>query len=425
MRYVRANPFWLPCVLLLIEVVPSMQFFDESVRPVIRYPMLLAVCLPAIPLRWRGTMLVRGGFRLYLIYFAFALISVSYSLCPTYSLGRVMSSTLLFGGLYRAAESVKDEHDVRQILFGFWFASCLVLAILLASLFLLPGDITWDVPERWSEDTVVRFQGVLGQPNQVGAIALGTIASGVMLWRAAAKWRRVAIAASITLAIFFTAIADSRSAIVALAAGFFALTFDRYRWRAVAVSLLLLTLAIGGASLLSSNSLAYVNRGDVMTLTGRTDLWWFAIAKIKESPILGYGYEVEGEIYRDRYFPLREKLWDQGPYISLHSGYLARAAGLGVPALLFWLFFILRPMVKIVRGSPDYFRIRDAIFLGAIPVLVMNLDESAASDCRYSIGILLAVIWAIAERSRLLAQDEQHLEVSAKTKLVAASGYAS
>jgi hypothetical protein len=150
MRYVRANPFWLPCVLLLIEVVPSMQFFDESVRPVIRYPMLLAVCLPAIPLRWRGTMLVRGGFRLYLIYFAFALISVSYSLCPTYSLGRVMSSTLLFGGLYRAAESVKDEHDVRQILFGFWFASCLVLAILLASLFLLPGDITWDVPERWS-----------------------------------------------------------------------------------------------------------------------------------------------------------------------------------------------------------------------------------------------------------------------------------
>jgi len=407
-RYTAKHPIWLPCALLLIEIVPSATVFDESVRPFLRYPLLFLFCLPAFPTRWRNTMLLRGGFRLYLVYFALALFSVTYSIAPEYSLSRVVSSVLLFGAVYTLSQNIKDEWDLRRLFGVLWVACCVILAGLAASLVVLPSDLTWEVPNQWSDASVVRFAGFL-TPNQVGEVALPMIATGVLFWKAATRGVRIGITASIVVAILFAVMADSRSSLVAVAIGLVVLTFDRYRWRAAAAWLLLLVLAVGGASLLSPDKLEYLNRGDVKTLTGRADIWRFTLSKIKDSPILGYGYEVEGQIFQDRHFPLREEMWDQGPHIAVHSGYLARAVGLGVPSLLLWLFFTLRPMVGIFRGLPDYFRVRDAILIGALPVLILNLDESAASDCRYSVGILLIFVWCIAERSRLLAEDRRRL----------------
>jgi hypothetical protein len=45
--------------------------------------------------------------------------------------------------------------------------------------------------------------------------------------------------------------------------------------------------------------------------------------------------------------------------------------------------------------------------LAAVPILILNLDESAVADCRYSVGLLLAIVWALAERSRLLELASQ------------------
>jgi hypothetical protein len=41
----------------------------------------------------------------------------------------------------------------------------------------------------------------------------------------------------------------------------------------------------------------YVNRRDVASFTGRQVAWDFANRSIKESPLLGYGYEVEGQYF--------------------------------------------------------------------------------------------------------------------------------
>jgi O-antigen ligase len=420
-RYTVKHPIWLACAMLLIEVGASLNFFDESVRPFLRYPLLFLFCLPVLPTLWRDPMALRGGFRLYLIYFALALFSVTYSIAPFYSLGRVVGSVLLFGGVYTVSQNIKDEQDMRRLFGVLWVACCVILAGVAASWVLLPSDLAWQLPNQWSDDSVVRFVGFLNSSNQVGEVALPTIATGMLFWKAATRRVRIAIAASIALAILFAVMADSRSSLAAVVIGLVALTFDRYRWRAAVAWLLLLALAVGGASLLSPDRLEYLNRGDMMTLTGRTDIWRFTLSKIKESPILGYGYEVEGQIFQDRHFPLRDKMWDQGPYIALHSGYLTRAAGLGVPSLLLWLFFILRPMVGIFRGVPDYFRIRDAILIGALPVLLLNIDESAASDCRYTVGLLLTFVWCIAERSRLLAEDSRRLRGLAEGGLLAAN----
>lgn len=411
-RYTRTHLIWLPFALLFVEVLPSISFVDDSLRPVLRYPLLCLFCLPVFPTQWRNSMLSRGGFRLYVLYFALALFSVTYSIAPSYSLGRVVGAVLLFGALYSVAAEIKDAHDVRRLFGVYWMACALLVAMLGVSLVALPSDLTWEAPNQWAHDTVVRFAGILGSPNQVGEITLPTVASGMLFWPSASNRVRILIAASIGTAILFAVMADSRSSLVASAIGVFVFTVDRYRWRAAVCWLLLVALGAGGVSILSSDSLQYISRGDVTTLTGRTDIWHFTIQKIEERPLLGYGYEVEGQIFQDREFPLWEGMWDLGPHIAVHNGYLARALGLGVPSFLLWLFLTLRPLSAVFRGAPDYFKIRDSVLLVAIPVLILNLDESAVSDGRYSVGLILTLIWCLAERSRLFAEEQGRAEPS-------------
>jgi O-antigen ligase len=328
----------------------------------------------------------------------------------------------LFGALFTVSQEVKDAHDVQK-LFGTYWAACGIVLILLAlSLVVLPRDVTWVAPDQWAHDSVLRFAGILGSPNQVGEIVVPSVASGILFWPAATKRVRIAIAVSVVAAIYFAAIADSRSSLLAVMVGLFAFTVDRYRRRALVVWAVLLLLGIVTLSILDRDTLEYVNRGDATTLTGRTEIWRFTIDKIAQEPLLGYGYEVEGQIFQDRHFPLWEEMWNQGPHIAVHSGYLARAVGMGVPALLLWLFLTLRPLIAVFRGAPDGFKIRDAIALGALPVLILNIDESAASDCRYSVGLLLAIIWCIAERSRLMSkQRSDSPEESARVILLASA----
>ena len=354
-------------------------------------------------------MLLRGGFHLYTLYLLFAIVSTAYSIAPLNSFVRALGSIVLFGGCYTITQSVKDNQDVRRLFGCLWAGCCITLIVSAASWAFLSSDITWVAPNPGSGDSVVRFIGILGNPNEVGEFLVLTMASGLFFWPIATKQVRFGIVTSLAAALLFTILADSRSHTVACAIGLFAFTLDRYRWRAIAVWLPLGVIAVGCALLLSPDKLDYLNRGDVMTLTGRTEIWRFTIDKIKERPILGYGYEVEGQIFQDRHFPLWEEMWETGPHIPVHNGYLSLAVGLGVPSLLFWLFFTLRPMVRIFGGLPDYFSIRDAILLGAIPVLALNFDESAFSDIHSTVALMLTLIWCIAERSRLLAKDQRRV----------------
>lgn len=326
-RYTAKHPIWLPCALLLIDVLCSPQFIDDSVRPFLRYPLIFLFVLPACPTRWRNTMLLRGGFHLYTLYLLFAIVSTAYSIAPLNSFVRALGSIVLFGGCYTITQSVKDNQDVRRLFGCLWAGCCITLIVSAASWAFLSSDITWVAPNPGSGDSVVRFIGILGNPNEVGEFLVLTMASGLFFWPIATKQVRFGIVTSLAAALLFTILADSRSHTVACAIGLFAFTLDRYRWRAIAVWLPLGVIAVGCALLLSPDKLDYLNRGDVMTLTGRTEIWRFTIDKIKERPILGYGYEVEGQIFQDRHFPLWEEMWETGPHIPVHNGYLSLAVG--------------------------------------------------------------------------------------------------
>ncbi len=148
---------------------------------------------------------------------------------------------------------------------------------------------------------------------------------------------------------------------------------------------------------------AYLTRGDVSSLGGRTDIWKFAIEKIEQSPLIGYGFEVEGEIMKARDFPIWWGPWEDGPRSSLHSDYLSKAVSLGIPALLFWVFFFIRPWLALLRRKDDPWNLKPLFFLVVVPILILDFNEGTAGDCRYAVGMIATLCWALAERQRLAA----------------------
>ena len=164
-------------------------------------------------------------------------------------------------------------------------------------------------------------------------------------------------------------LADSRSPFVGLAFGGLLYLVWRYRLRAVPI---ILAVSMVGYILVAQLDPEYLDRGDVTSLTGRTDIWKFAIEKIKQRPLTGYGFEVEGEIMKARDFPIWWGPWEEGPRSSLHSDYLSKAVSLGIPALVFWVFFFMRPWLALLRRKDDPWNLKPLFFLVVVPILILD-----------------------------------------------------
>jgi O-antigen ligase len=394
-NYTRHHTQWLLLALLLNEAMSSVSLIDESIRPVLRYALLALFCLPVLPAAFRTGLLKQGGFKLYVVYFIWSAISVSYSLYPVYSLGRVMSAALLLAAIVVIISDAKEESDLYELIRVFWIGSSIIMIALAASL-ALPGDLTW-TPD---DSGMLRFTGLFNGPNQIGELMLTTVASGLVYWLAASKRTRVLIALSTAAALTFDALADSRSPFIALCAGLLVFAVSKYRMRAVVAAAAVLLVVFGLYRQMDTAS-DYVTRGDVTSLTGRTEIWKYVVHAIEERPLTGWGYEVEGELFQNHDFPLWEDVWDQGPRSSIHNGYLARAAGVGIPAALLWIFLIARALGYAVFDKSAAALLRNAVVIACIPVLILNMTESTAGDCRYSVGLLMGLIWALSERARL------------------------
>src|SRR5580704_5203217 len=149
----------------------------------------------------------------------------------------------------------------------------------------------------------------------------------------------------------------------------------------------------------------YVNRHDINTLTGRTEVMNFSFHRLMDRPLLGYGFGVEGQIFQNKYFPFWDDLWTTGPRIPIHNGYLSRAIGLGAPAAFLWFFLFLRPFVGIFAAPGDRYGLKKpVVLLLVLPVLILYLSETLGGDCRYPAGVVSTLVWAVAERQRLSAK---------------------
>jgi O-antigen ligase len=396
-RRVQANGAHLLCALLLIEELSGATFFPLTSDQLymVRYPFLIAFCGASVWTAFQNSEILQGGFLDYLIYLGMGVISISYSLLPSYSTARITAAILMFMGIVRIARAVANREDIEKLLSWYLIGTGIVWLVILFSMVFMSNDLTWDVEAMTG---VVRLRGIYGSPNQIGEIALATMGVGLVIWGSVSGWKRAMLAAQMGTAFMLAGLADSRSPFVGLAVGGLLYLVWRYRLRAVPI---ILALAVGGYLLVAQLNPEYFDRGDVTSLTGRTDIWKFAVEKIEQRPLIGYGFEVEGEILKARDFPIWWGPWEEGPRSSLHSNYLSKAVSLGVPALVFWVFFFMRPWLALLRRKDDPWNLKPLFFLVVVPILLLDFTEGTAGDCRFAVGMIATLCWALAERQRL------------------------
>jgi O-antigen ligase len=306
--------------------------------------------------------------------------------------------------IVRIARQVTSREDIEKLLSWFLVGTGIVWSVILICMVIMSHDTVWDLEEMTG---LVRLKGIYDSPNQIGEIALATIAAAMVVWSSTAGWKRALLVAQMVAAVALSGLADSRSPFVGIAIGGLLYLIWKYRFRAVPI---ILALGLAGYGLVSVINPEYFNRGDVTSLTGRTEVWDFAIEKIKQRPLIGYGFEVEGQIMLAHDFPIWWGPWEEGPRSSLHSEYLSKAISLGVPALLFWVFFFSRSFIALFRRKDDPWNLKALFFLIVVPVLILNFTESTAGECRYAVGMIATLCWALAERQRLARLHQRPAE---------------
>jgi O-antigen ligase len=404
---------WLIFALVLGESLPFLNVlpFDPNSRWWIHYPILLGFCVPAAFQAWKAGIYKRSGFLMcYLLFLAWAAVSITYSMYPQLSASRILRAALLFGALNWIAAGVSSSEDIQRILERYLAANAILVVLNLIAAIAFPHNVVIEdealaagvVPIgifTWTQDStgLARFCGFSGGPNEIGGLMACTVGAGVAHWHALSGDLRRALACVMTIAVVLAVMADSRSSFVAVGVGLFGICVWHYRLRGLAACLGAIVLLGVIYAAVGPAQREYVNR-DVDTLTGRTVEWHFELRKIAERPLLGYGYNAEGAIFEDPHFS-EWTAFAGGPRESLQNGYLSIAVGLGIPALIFWLFLYLAPWVSMFREQSDPWRLKAMFFLFVFPGLVYAFSESGVADP--SGNLLPFLCWMLAERYRL------------------------
>ncbi len=414
-RLTLRDSLWLAFVLMFLQLSDDFFFLNTQIRPIINYGLALLFCLPAVPALWKVWKVRRSGFRLYLLFCLWCLISISYSISPEFSIARLARGTVFFAAITLCSLAARRAGDVKPLIRAMMLAA-IVVTMLNAGAVILPRSITFaahdegvtDVQNTAGDsanydDGVQRFQGLYKGPNEIGALALATIGLILVYLEFADRRERIILTSIAILAFGLDVMADSRSDLVGLAIGSTLYLCWRYRLKGIGAIAVLAGAAVLLVKVMGNDITPYIWRGDVSTLTGRTDIWRFALRQIAAKPLTGYGWGVGGAILSSKYFPLWYGPWDMGPQSSLHSGYVSCAVEVGIPAAAFWLFIILQPWVSLFRQSEDPWCLKRAFFFLVLPMLIVNLDESMFSDSAGSAGFLFMMLWALAEQYRLMS----------------------
>lgn len=221
------------------------------------------------------------------------------------------------------------------------------------------------------------WKGVTVEKNALG----GDMArAGLVLLALAALDRKARWIwlAGLALAALLVIGSTSRTALLALAApiGLYLLYLAGKCSALTALGVFYIATIAGGAAgafILFLPETAAGLIGKDLTLTGRTDIWELALAKILEAPWTGYGL---GAFWVEPYGPsyaLRSQLEWSVP--SAHNTWLETGLALGIPGMVLLALAAGLPLIRsglsILGGAAPF------LFLGLVQLALFSLSESA------------------------------------------------
>lgn len=302
--------------------------------------------------------------------FLLAFLSATYSIDQKMTIIRTITFLLIIIyciGIYVWLHDIDDFHKLLNV---FYYFAIFFVFINAASVVLLPAKAWWVTNPS-------RLQGILSQPNQLGADSRTLVF--ILLWKVSvskSNTQKFGVNVLIGMLVIFVLLSGSRTSLITLVFGLFLwFVFNKKGIKIIVFSLVLLFLSVIFQSIAPSN-MERDGGKDFTDLTGRQEFWINSLTLIMEKPVSGYGFEVGGKVWIDpRFNDPKLTLWSGSAKTSLHNGFISTAIGIGIPGLILWLIVIVLPLFKINFRSltPEI----SALLIIYLITMLTNFVESA------------------------------------------------
>jgi O-antigen ligase len=296
----RGNETAISCVLAFTLFFPNLNFRQREIAHVgldwqnASKLLLWTVLLLIAAANWRRLVPLfrRPPLALPSLYAVIALASSGWSAVPAYTFGSAVGLFAYLGFAAVLAACVAEEHLLRVMA---WTLGVYVLAGVIGGL-VLP-DLTWLRPSV--EETSDRLAGFSGHPN-VFAQQIGVALTILILARRARAMGPAPFSCLIAICAIALLLTGSRTTMAAVvaASGIVALRARRLLLPALMAALGIASMVAFAASVGALSGLPALlgdvsrtgSSSELLTLTGRTELWNAASLLIGEHPLLGWGY---------------------------------------------------------------------------------------------------------------------------------------
>lgn len=331
-----------------------------------------------------GTLLNRPGPVCWLAYITVAMVSSAYAPTPAYSFGCAFSLLCFFA----FALTMTNKLTESQVL---WTVTTSL------GVFLLIGwGVYYAYPElgvsRFStflNTVVIRMCGIAGQANNLGTVCATYIGAVYLLW--SLGYCRLLYALPLGLLGAATVIsADARTGMISAVGAIVIAELARSIWALIAAALAAVTGCILYFVLglnLGFLGTTFSRSGDpteVMTLTGRLDIWEFVWQKILEQPLFGWGYNASKTVL-GQYLGFRDDLMvDTAHNMLLQS--LLSVGFIGTAPIIILVFVLLFNMVT----RPNRFR---DLFL--VSLIIDGISDTSALGTTPTVLTLLFLVISV------------------------------
>ena len=189
----------------------------------------------------------------------------------------------------------------------------------------------------------------------------------------------------------------SRTSLLASAIGVFTWFIVQKKGLKVLITAASVILLLFAVIQLRPQSFARDDSNSITDVTGRDQFWNGAMMLVKEKPVTGYGYAVEGKIWEDpRFFKEGYDLWSGSNKASLHNGYISIMIGVGIPGLILWVIIFLIPFFRAFKARMTYYK----SFAIAIMLMlfIANFAESTINSGNTIGAVYFWIAWVVAAK---------------------------
>ena len=320
------------------------------------------------------------------IFLFFSFSSTIYSLDQKFTLIRSGLLFAVFCFLLGLNVWMQENGNLKKAMNSLFVLASIIILATLAGTVAVPSRVWW-----WK---LPRLVGLWEHPNTFGSFCMLTYP--ILLWKfyTIKSKNKYFILLLIFINMGLHILTGSRTTLLASSAGVLVWLLLEKNW----VKLFSLGIALGIflVSLLyfAPSSFKRNETSEITDLSSREDIWKSAEIFIKEKPIFGYGYGVEGKIFQDELkVDLEGSFIERNVRQSLHNGYLSLLVGVGIVGLILWLLTLTFPFIFSIISvfSPE----KAYAYFTFVTVIITNFVESALTGYSLPSDIFYWLAWTI------------------------------